>query len=365
MHGNLLLLKESFLQKNIENCFSKVFVYKMSKSNAKVGKMKGLVRSSFLLIALTLLRLQTGQSQNVEALSVINTDSILIGQQLIYELQMKVPKGFQVNWPTFGDTLTASLEIVQQSVAEQFPLENDDQMVWRQQLVLTSFDTGFVYIPAISIDFAPEGDTVFYEAKSNPLLLRVFSVAVDTTVAFKAIKGIEEMPLTFAEVFPWVIAILAIALLLFLLVWWYMRQRNKPITLAPIAKPQVPPHLIAIEKLEELRLQKLWQNGKVKEYYTALSDIIREYIELQFPVNAIEMTTHEILEGLQTVKINEEAMYKLSVTLELADLVKFAKAHPSALENDISLNHLIDFVKESFASLERNEMIEKPKEDCI
>lgn len=336
---------------------------KMYISNAKRESMSRLLHKWFLMAVFILLRFNTLHSQNVEAISAINTDSILIGQQLVYELQMKVPQGFQVRWPQFGDTLTSSVEILQQSKTEQLPLDNNGNHVWRQQLLVTSFDTGYVYIPALSIDFAPVGDSTFYQALTNPLMLRVFGVDVDTAAAFKPIKGIEEMPLTFAEVFPWIIAVLGIALVLFLIVWLYMRRRNRQVEIVPISKPQVPPHLLAIEKFEELRLQKLWQNGKTKEYYTALSDITREYIELQFPVNAIEMTTQEILEGLKPLKINEEAIYKLSVTLELADLVKFAKAQPTALENDISLNHLVDFVKESFAFAKQEEPVEAGKEE--
>jgi len=94
-------------------------------------------------------------------------------------------------------------------------------------------------------------------------------------------------------------------------------------------------------------LKKLWQAGKVKEYYPELTDIVRVYIEDRFAVMAIEMTTHEILDGLKKHLINDEAMQKLRGSLELADLVKFAKANPTPLENDTCLNHGIDFVNET------------------
>ncbi|MDO8899391.1 MAG: hypothetical protein Q7V19_17190 [Bacteroidales bacterium] len=319
-----------------------------------------------IIIGFTLLFLAVPklQSQTVEALGRLSTDSIAIGQHLVFELNMKVPGGFKVDWPQWGDTLTGNLEILQQGQTEVLPVDKDGNMVMRQQLVLTSFDTGWVYIPGIDIKFAPEGDTVFYAAQSNPLMLRVGAIAVDTTATFKPIKNIESAPITFAEVLPWIIGLLGIAALLFAIVWFYMRRRNKPVTLAPILKPQIPPHLLALEQLEELRHQKLWQSGRVKDYYTGLSDIIRAYIEARFPVNAIEMTTHEILIGLQTSGINPEAMSKLSNALELADLVKFAKAQPTAVENDLSISHLVDFVNESHAVAQTDNEAEMDKEEA-
>jgi hypothetical protein len=303
------------------------------------------------------------RSQTVEALGKLSADSISIGQHLFFELNMKVPGGFKVDWPVWGDTLTGNLEILQQGQTEVLPIDKDGNMIMRQQLVLTSFDTGWIYIPGIDIRFAPENDTNFYAAQSNPLMLRVGTVAIDTTATFKPIKTIESAPITFAEILPWIIGILGLAAILFAIVWFYMRRRNKPVELLPIPKPQIQPHLLALEQLEDLRHQKLWQNGKVKEYYTGLSDIIRAYIEAQFPVNAIEMTTHEILIGLQFSGINSDAMGKLSSALELADLVKFAKAQPSAIENDLSINHLIDFVNESHVAAQISKEKEVEKEE--
>jgi len=87
----------------------------------------------------------------------------------------------------------------------------------------------------------------------------------------------------------------------------------------------------------------------VKEYYTELTDILREYIEERFDVAAIEMTSSEILDGLVPKNINDQAMQKLKGSLELSDLVKFAKASPTALENDTCLNNGVDFITETKA----------------
>ena len=113
--------------------------------------------------------------------------------------------------------------------------------------------------------------------------------------------------------------------------------------------------------LESLKVKKLWQAGKVKDYYTELTDIVRIYIEERFSVQAVEMTTEEILEGLKDSYIDQESINKLARTLVLADLVKFAKEKPLPLENDTSMNNTIDFVKETRSEREVEEILEKIK----
>jgi hypothetical protein len=104
---------------------------------------------------------------------------------------------------------------------------------------------------------------------------------------------------------------------------------------------------MALQKLEELRLAKVWQQGRIKEYYTSLTDITREYFEGRYFFDAMEMTTDEILEALDRQNINKGAINKIKGAFELADLAKFAKALPTPLENDLCLNHCVDFVKET------------------
>lgn len=311
--------------------------------------MKG---NRFWIVCLSLIGLfsfKTSQAQNVEAISTLSTDSIAPGEQFGLELNLKVPSDFQVQWPTFSDTLIGTIEIVSQGTTETSQPDIQGNKIMRQQFLLTSFDTGWAYIPGINIKFAAQGDTNFYLAQSNPLMLRVQPVAIDTTVAFKPIKSTEGVPISFAEILPWIIGGLALIGLIFVLIW--LIRKRKPIeqSTAVAQKPGLPPHTIAIEQLEELRLERLWQQGQLKSYYTRLSDIIRVYIEAQFPVNAVEMTTYEILSGLKHTGINENALRKLELSLELSDLVKFAKAQPTGMENDMSLNHLVDFVNESYA----------------
>ena len=96
-----------------------------------------------------------------------------------------------------------------------------------------------------------------------------------------------------------------------------------------------------------LKNQKLWQNSKHKQYYSALSDILRTYIANAFSIGAMEMTTDEIIEALQDERISQKSKMDLVSILRDADLVKFAKATPEAEDNELAFDKAYYFVEET------------------
>jgi hypothetical protein len=182
---------------------------------------------------------------------------------------------------------------------------------------------------------------------------------VDTTQAIKAIKPPLGAPLTFREMLPWILIALAAGLIIFFIIYVIIRRKkNKPLfRIRP--KVILPPYVVAMNGLEGLKEKKLWQAGKVKDYYTQMTDILRTYIEERFGVQAIEMTTEEILDGMKGTDADKASIDKLAKTLVLADLVKFAKEKPLPLDNDSCMNNSISFVKETKSDREIEEIMEK------
>lgn len=288
--------------------------------------------------------------QSVEAVGQLDRDTIKMGERLNFELNMKAPEGFEVFWPDWGDTLSKKVEIISASEIQQQPLDAKGNVWMKQNIIVTSFDTGVNIIPSVELEFSPKGDTTIFTATSAALSFYVQPVSVDTTASFKPIKGPRKAPISFLELLPWIIGILGMLGITALALWYFLRRQRKTSPIPVFEKPKIPPYKTAIEQLEELRHQKLWQNGHVKAYYSEMTDIVRNYIENQFGVQAVEMTTDEILIGIKPLNINEDATYKLKHCLQLADLVKFAKAEPSPLEHDICLDNSLVFVKESHAN---------------
>lgn len=111
-------------------------------------------------------------------------------------------------------------------------------------------------------------------------------------------------------------------------------------------KPE-PPYDVAIAKLEQLREEQLCEQGLQKEYYTRLTDILREYLDRRFNINAMEMTSTQIRQALNNSK--DEIMSKQLVeqVLEIADFVKFAKAQPLGADNIRAFEAARGFVEDT------------------
>ena len=288
----------------------------------------------------------TLMSQDIKSFVELDTDDILIGDHIHLRIYVSAPKENKIIWPVFSDTLSKDIEILEKSDIDT--IEQDNTIyTYTQRLKLIIFDSGYYYIPPIRFYYNSDSDTALYYFESDPIPLTVSTIHVDTSQDIKDIKDPLTAPLTFMEVLPWILIALAVAVFAYF-IYYYLRRRKQEKPLLFIKpKPKIPPHRKALDDLEKLKAEKLWQNGKVKDYHTRLTDIIRIYIEERYSVMAVEMTTNEIIDGLQRTGVGKTAIEKLNHILVLADFVKFAKLQPLPLEHDMSFNNAVDFVKET------------------
>ena len=305
----------------------------------------------FLIISMTFGLLTMAAAQNVEVTAKVDDEHVAVGKPFSLDLSMKVPYGYYVEWNEFAtDTLSAQIDILKRSDLLR-TADADSNIIVQQQLTLMTFDTGYVQVPPVGLTYAPSAESQLrMKAYTDPLQLYATTIAVDTTQAFRPLVPPIEKPVSMQEVFPWILG--ALLLVLAGLVVWYFVKRRKPKVDEngePIKGPVIPPYTKAIGDLESLKQQKLWQVGKVKEYYSGLTDIAREYIEGQFQVNAVEMATDDILREVRDLNFDERLYGKLKETMELSDLVKFAKYSASPLENDNAMSDMTDFVNDSYA----------------
>jgi hypothetical protein len=302
----------------------------------------------YILFVLTLgLLASPVKSQYTGATARLDSTSLLIGNQSKLELTVTVPAGSILNWPILTDTLARNVEILRKSGLDTVS-SNDRQFTLKQDLVITSFDSGYYVIPPIRFNYSKKGDTVTYFTETAPVYLSVNTIQTNQKNDIKPIKPPLKAPITFKEVLTWVALALLVAAIAFALYYFLLKKKKKEPLLKIRLKPTIPVDEAALEAFETLRLKKLWQSGRVKEYYSEMTDIVREYIELRFVIRALEMTTDEIASAIKQTNVNGQAREKLLKTLTLADLVKFAKEQPLPVENDLSLNHCIDFVRETW-----------------
>jgi hypothetical protein len=279
------------------------------------------------------------KAQKASVRANIDSTRILIGDQvnILYELEHKA--GQTYNFPIFKDTLVKNVEVLSISPVDSQVLESG-RVKLTQRLLITSFDTGFYVIPSQYFVNEFEFDSV----KSEALPLEVFTMEVDTTKGIADIKEPFEVPLTFMEILPYLIVGLLLIGIIILL--WYFWRRRQTTPEEPVqVKPSIPAHIWALQELDELAKQKLWQKGKIKLFHSRLSEIIRSYIEFRFDIPAMEQITSEIVDSFTKAKIlDQEVLDNLHHALELSDLVKFAKWDPLPEENEKNMEIAYEFV---------------------
>jgi len=303
------------------------------------------------------------KAQQVEVDGKVESTDVQVGKPFTLDLSLKVPYGWFVEWNDFAsDTLSEQLDIIKRSEVER-SADADSNVIVKQQLTLMTFDTGQVQVPPIALKYARSfDDPDRLNAYTDPIRLYSTTMAVDTTQAFMPIVEPVSAPITMKEVFPWILAFLLFVLLV-LGIWLLVRRHKRRVDENGniVRGPVIPPYDKAVGDLENLRQQKLWQSGKVKEYFSSLTDIAREYIEGQFGVNAVEMTTDDILEEIKPLHFSHETYVKLRETMELADLVKFAKYSSSNLESENAMNSMTDFVNESYEQYKQRKAEEEAR----
>jgi len=280
-------------------------------------------------------------AQDLVVSAKLDTNQIKIGKQAQILLKATAAKGVQIVFPEFKDTITENIELV--SAGKIDTMQAGNQVTYQRTLVITAFDSGYFAIPPFKFQIKNDS-TKQYETEA--LLFAVQTIPVDTTLAIKTIKGPVDPAWSIFEIQNELLIGLA-ALLAIVALVYFVKRKKKVETIEEIQTVKRPAHEIALENLNELRNQKLWQQGRVKEYHIAISDIIRTYIENRYAIGAMEMTSHEILRSLRLIIADAHLKSKLSSLLILSDMVKFAKEQPLPNENEMSWEQAIDFVNQT------------------
>lgn len=242
-----------------------------------------------------------------------------------------------------SDTLSAAVEIAAKPQADTMQLGNGRIQINRD-LIVQAFDSGMYVIRPIP--FILDGDTAF----TKQLTLKVVPVKVDENQDIDDLKPVEEIESKFFDWVPdfiadywwaWLAGLLLLVGGLYYYFFWYKKGRK--ITMP--GRKRIPPYEEAMQNLQKLKNENLWQNGQEKAYFTSLTDILRVYIDRRFEINAVEMTSTQIVDTLRKNEETKAVNEQLSMILEIADIVKFANVRPLADDNEMAFQRAVNFVE--------------------
>ena len=256
----------------------------------------------------------------------IDTVKNKIGAEFKLSLKTNVDTLSKVKFPE--SKFFGALEVLESYKVDT--VKKGDRYELIKKYGLTQFDSGKYTIPRIPIII--NGKTVY----SDSLAIEISDVKVDTLK--QKMFDIKDIATVKSPMGNWWIYVLVVIGLIGLgfLIFYLLKNRK------PKAKVEVIVYKTPIEKattlLQQLESKELWQKGAVKDYYSELTDIVRNYIEEEIKIPAMESTTSELIEGLRKaakqkkLKLSNDTVENLEKVLQQADLVKFAKVTPMDYE---------------------------------
>ncbi len=289
--------------------------------------------------------------------SRITPESVMIGDPFVLEIDIKKDINQDIAFPEFDFEQQGQIEAVEPATIDTISVEGRRQHL-RRRYRLRSFDEGVYHLGRMSVLYSDKNvvDTL---RDDRELQLEVLTFQIDSTShAIYDIKPQRNMPFKMAEISGYLMWGFTILILLVVLIYVVLRiaaHYGKNIGGLFKSAPPVPPHITAIEALEQLHNKKLWQSNKHKQYYSMLTDILRTYISGRYSLAAMEMTTDEIIEAIRRLDMPQKCAMDLQNLLRDADLVKFAKATFEASQNEEYYNKSYFFVEETKVIAEDSE----------
>lgn len=308
--------------------------------------MKKLNRYIALLCALVCCTLKVAAQGDVEIMSArFEPQSVLLGDHFELVVEVEAAEGAAVAFPTITPEFAEGhIELLEELGVDTLGIA-DGRYHLRKSYRMISFDAAQYRLDSLGVlTLGGEGlDTLYVP---HVLELDVQMMPVDT--AQKTIYDIKqplETPLVVEEFGGYVVLSVFALAVVASLVWLIARslRREK----AHKELPKEPAHVTAIRSLEMLSNQKLWQNGKVKEYWSRLTEIFRTYLQGRYDVGALEMTSDEIVEAMKELPLTPKQRSELAALLAESDLVKFAKHTPATDSHEAAYYTVYYFVEES------------------
>ncbi|MCW2119286.1 BatD family protein [Flavobacterium sp. 7A] len=281
------------------------------------------MKNAFYISLLLFSAVVFGQQKRVE--TSIDTTKNKIGAEFKLTLKTSVDTLSKVKFPNLKNF--GALEVIR-----SYPIDtvkNKDRYELIKRYGLTQFDSGRYVIPSIKVII---NNKAFL---TDSIAVEVAPVQVDTLKQkMYDIKNVVAVKSPMGNWWKWLLGIILLAAI-GAAVYWFTKKYQKKKIEEEVYKTPIERATLLMNSLEQ---KELWQKGEIKEYYSELTNIARNYIEEAIDIPAMESTTSELISGLKAaslkkkMKLSQETIDNLERVLKQADLVKFAKSKPMEFE---------------------------------
>jgi hypothetical protein len=305
-----------------------------------------------LILLLLLSATVFAQQKRVE--TSIDTTKNKIGAEFKLTLKTSVDTLSKVVFPKLKNI--GALEVIQSYPVDT--VKNNDRYELIKKYGLTQFDSGKYTIPSIRILINNK------PYMTDSIAVAVANIQVDTLK--QKMYDIKDIQPANDSTGDWWKYLLGLVLILGIgaLVYLYIKKQQKKKIEEEIYKTPIEKATSLLNNLEQ---KGLWQKGEIKEYYSELTDIARNYIEEAIEIPAMESTTSELIVGLRAASVKKkmtlspETIENLERVLKQADLVKFAKSKP--LEYEITEDK--NKIQRAILTLDNSIPVEIPVEEDV
>lgn len=286
----------------------------------------------FALLLLSLLVVHS-YAQKTQFTATVDTNRILIGQQITLTLSGEMAKGTSFKWPILPDTLSG-LQLINTGKLDTIETK-DGQWKLQQKLKLTSFDSGYAAIPPLALKVSDQ--TIRAEA----IAVAVGMPQVKEDNKYYDIKEPLEPPFDWGF---WLMIAAGVIILggIIALIIYFISERKRKKKLTP--EQVLSPYEYALKQMRDLEAENLWQAGEIKEYYSRLTDIMRLYMERQMGFNAMESTADEVIDLVSELHLPKELYQKVAELMRLSVMIKYAREKATPEAHDRSLATVKEFL---------------------
>ena len=265
-------------------------------------------------VALFFLLALTARAQPA-ATATLDSNHIAVGDAV--RLRIKLPNE--------NGTLVGVATSAWDSSGIAFLSRNAPQPPHQQDFLLTSFEEGNYALKPLVVTWQ-NTNGIIDTALTNSVSLQITAPVLPDSAQLLPLKNIVAEVENWTDFVPLAATLVLFALLLGLLFWLFWRKKMPPPVVTVPAAPQKSAFDVALAQLNALQAQQLWQNGEHKAYHTQLSFIVRNFLEKELHLPALESTTAEIMVHFKNK--NKALFAKLKYFFEQTDLVKFACSEP-------------------------------------